>query len=316
MDGLKVALFCPGQASQYVGMARSLADRFPSAAEVLQRADRAVEFDLLSLCFDGPAETLSLTEFQQPCVLAATVAAITVFRESLPHRSVCAAGHSLGEYSALVAAHSFSLEDAVRLVYRRGQLMQKAVEPGKGAMLALIGRGAIDAQGLCEAVSNGDDACWPANYNAPNQIVISGLSGAVERARQIAREYGVRRAIPLNVSAPFHTPLMRPAADTFAKTIADVPISAPSFDVYSNVDACVHAPDPDAIRRALVKQIYSPVLFDKIGQQIAQRVHDGIAVECGPGHVLTGLMGSIASTMRIYPFGEEADVHALQKAVS
>ena len=313
MNGPEVALFCPGQASQFVGMARQLATAYPEADKTLRRAEEAAGFDLRHLCFEGPAEKLALTEFQQPCVLAATVAAFRVLETELGLRFVCAAGHSLGEYSALVAARSLTLEHAVALVRKRGQLMQKAVAVGDGAMAALIGNETIDASGLCEEVSLQGDACWPANYNSPKQIVISGHKPAIERAIAKARQFGARRAVLLNVSAPFHTPLMHQASVEFAEQIEHVPIQPPQIDVYSNVNALIHDPDPKVIAQALVKQFYSPVLFDKIGKLIAKRIPTGWAIECGPGRVLTGMMPAIAPDFMIVPFGLPQDLATVKE---
>jgi [acyl-carrier-protein] S-malonyltransferase len=306
-----VALLCPGQASQYVGMGKSLAGQSKRAAGVLERAQSAAGFDLLKLIYDGPADQLSLTEFQQPCVLAVTVAAYAAISDSIENRLVCAAGHSLGEYSALVIAGSLALDDAIRLVRKRGQLMQEAVPAGQGSMAALIGRGTIDVDGLCEAASQKGDACYPANYNSEGQVVISGATAALERASKLAKKFGARKFIPLKVSAPFHSPMMKPAAERFAKELEAVSIDSPAFDVYSNVTGLPHDKDPRAIRDMLIKQIESPVLFDMIARQIAGRIPTGAAIECGPGKVLAGIFSRIPDAPPVVSFGEAKDSDTL-----
>lgn len=307
------ALFFPGQASQFVGMAKELADRFPAAAKILERAEEAAGFELRKLCFTGPAEKLALTEYQQPCVLAASIAAFSVISERLQGHISCAAGHSLGEYSALVAAGSLELEQAVSLVRQRGRLMQQAVPEGKGSMAALLGRGEIDAEGLCKEVSENDDACWPANFNCPGQVVISGTASAIERACGSAKNYGARRAMKLPVSAPFHSPMMKPAAIAFSDELAKVEFAPPAFPIYSNVTAKLHHPDPAEIRKKLVEQIDSPVLFQDIGKAIAQTGELAAGIEIGPGIVLTGMIRRISPEFRLLHFGLPNDLPEIEQ---
>lgn len=313
MTDFAVALLFPGQASQYVGMAKDLADRFPLAARTLKRAEEAAGFGLRKLCFEGPAEKLALTEYQQPCVLAASIAAFNVISDRFKWRIACATGHSLGEYSALVAAGSLDMEQAVLLVRKRGRLMQQAVPAGEGAMAALLGRGAIDVEGLCRDVSEDHDACWPANFNSPGQVVISGTASAIGRACDSAKNYGARMAMKLDVSAPFHSPLMGPAAKAFSEEINKIDFKRPSYPIYSNVTAKPHNPDPNEIRELLIKQVDSPVLFEKIGSAIAKRKDILYGIECGPGKVLAGLMKRISPEFRMLNFGKPEDLPDVEK---
>ncbi len=319
MSGRKVALVFPGQASHYVGMGKDLVQEFSEADAALHRAEESVDFPLRSLCFSGPEESLALTENQQPCVLAVSIAAYRVLSKLLQDKGIeieCVAGHSLGEYSALVAAKSLSFEDAVRLVRKRGQLMQQAVPRGVGGMSALIGRGPIDAKGLCEAVSKGNsDGCWPANFNSSGQVVSSGHLSALDRAKEKAKEFGARRVLPLAVSAPFHSPLMRPAAEKFADELAKLDIRPPAFDVFSNVTAEVHVNEADSIRTALIRQMDSPVLFESIGSKIAQRLKEELVIECGPKRVLAGLMAKIVPGFKVLSFGEPKDLQSIEEEI-
>ena len=316
MGGRRVALLFPGQASQYVGMGKSLASAFPEAKDALVLAEQVAGFSLIDLCFNGPESTLSLTEFQQPCVLAVSIAAYEVLRIRYHLKPVCVTGHSLGEYSALVAAKSLAFEEAVPLVRTRGQLMQEAFGVGRGGMLALIGRDRIDVEGLCVAVSNDREQCWPSNYNSPAQVVISGHAAAIDRAEKRAKNFGARRVARLQVSAPFHSPLMESAADIFARKLSPIEFKIPACPVYSNVTAEHHADDPDAIRDLLVQQITAPVLFEQIGHRIAEDLgSDGIAIEIGPKTVLSGLMQKIAPEITVVNFGEAADLPGIEEVL-
>lgn len=315
MSDPRIALLFPGQASQYVGMAKALSDSFPEALDVLNRAENAVGFSLRSLCFTGPEDQLALTEFQQPCVFSASVAAFQVLQTRLGITPFCAAGHSLGEYSALCAAGSFNLEDAAWLVRQRGKLMQETVAPGIGAMAALMGSDRIDAQGLCDAVSDDEFRCWPANFNSAGQVVISGHTKAIEAAKERAKEFGVRKFVLLKVSAPFHTPLMKPAAEKFCALLKNKLPQSPNFSVYSNVNAKFHEPFPEAISKNLVAQIYSPVQFESIGLALAQSQPD-LVIEVGPGKVLSGLLGKIAPEIKILRFDHPDHLGPIEKELS
>ncbi|HVJ21517.1 MAG TPA: ACP S-malonyltransferase [Polyangiaceae bacterium] len=286
-----IAWLFPGQGTQDVGMGKAFYDASPAARAVFERADQALGFSISKLCFDGPKEELTLTKHTQPAILTVSVAVLAALREALPTLPlpVFAAGHSLGEYSALVAAGALSLEDAVKLVHLRGRAMQDAVPEGQGAMAAILGGDAESARKLCEDAAEGE-ALAPANFNAPGQVVISGSRGAVERASKLAGERKLK-AIPLNVSAPFHCSLMAPAARAVEKALGDVAIAPLAFPVISNVEA---KPNSDAARvpELLVRQIDGAVLWD---QSVSVMAEAGVtrALEIGPGKVLAGLVKRI-----------------------
>jgi [acyl-carrier-protein] S-malonyltransferase len=309
------ALLFPGQASQYVGMARELVEEYPEAAEALERAENAADFPLREISFHGPEDRLAQTEHLQPCVLATGIAALKALQSQIDFNPVVAAGHSLGEYTALVSADSLSLEDAVALVRERGHIMQEAVSPEEGTMAALIGREGMDIEGLCVEASNGEDACWPANFNGPKQIVISGTRTSVDRAVELAKSYGVRRAVRLNVSAPFHCPMMKPAAERFKSLLGKVDFHPPSFPIIANVDGKIHESDAESIRRRLYEQFFSPVRFDEVGSFLAKLVPDGIAIEFGPGRVLSGLMRAIAPELTVVNFERPADIESIREVL-
>jgi len=284
---VKIAWLFPGQGSQEVGMGRALSSAFPAADEIFARADRALGFSIRALCFDGPEAELTLTQHTQPAIVTASIAILAAIRSAhpgLPAPSV-AAGHSLGEYSALVAAGALTLEDAVRIVHLRGRAMQEAVPEGEGAMAAVMGGDRAAVEALCEAAAEGD-VISPANYNAPGQIVISGHKRAVDRATVLAGERKLK-AIPLKVSAPFHCALMAPAARAVEAALAQVTLAAASFPVIANVTALPNQ-DAEATKSLLVRQIDGAVLWQ---QTIASMAESGVthALEIGPGKVLAGL---------------------------
>ena len=270
-------------------MGRELADEFARARETFEAADRALGISLSKLCFEGPAEELQLTANAQPAILAMSVAAVEILSEK-GIRADFVAGHSLGEYSALVAAGSLRLEDAVGLVRKRGQYMQEAVPVGQGAMAALLGLEAAAAEDVCREAARGE-VVSPANFNSPGQVVISGHKGAVERAVALARGRGAKRAIMLNVSAPFHCALMKPAQELLAKDLDGAAISDPKIPLANNVDAEL-VRSADCVRVGLKRQVTSPVRWEQ-----AVRVLRGQNVDCfievGPGKVLSGLLRQI-----------------------
>lgn len=288
---MKLAWLFPGQGAQTVGMGKALFESSPAAKSVFQRADEALGFRLSRLCFEGPDSDLMLTANTQPAILTTSIAILEAIREQFPDMPSpdFVAGHSLGEYSALVAASAMSLEDAVRLVNLRGRAMQEAVPPGVGAMAAVMGGTVEQIQLLCEQSAE-NEVVSAANFNAPGQIVIAGSVGAVERAKVRAAEAGLK-VIPLKVSAPFHCALMRPAADAVGNALKSIQLSAPKFPVIANVDA---QPNQlaESIPSLLVRQIDGTVRWEETVRLMA---HAGVekALEIGPGNVLAGLVKRI-----------------------
>ncbi len=295
----QVAAVFPGQGAQYVGMGRDVAERFPAAREVFDRAGAAVGFDLLRLCADGPEEALRHTANTQPAILVTSLACLA----TLPFEPACAAGLSLGEYAALVCAGSLTLEDAVRLVRLRGTYMQEACAGRDTTMAAVMGLDAEAVRAVC-AQPPQLGVAEPSNFNSPGQVVIGGDTAAVTAALDAARHRGARRTVTLPVSAPFHTSLMRPAADRLAAELERTPIAPARIPVFANVSA---APvrSPDEIRRALLRQVASPVLWE----QSVRAMHAAgvrLFVEVGPG---TSLGAMIRRTV-------EADTCHIEDAAS
>jgi [acyl-carrier-protein] S-malonyltransferase len=282
---LSVGVF-PGQGSQAPGMGKDLAEKFAVAREVFEEADDALGFAISRLCFEGPAEELHLTENTQPAILTTSIAAFRAARESGLPAPEFVAGHSLGEYSALVAAHVLSLSDAVKTVRARGQYMQQAVPVGTGAMAAVIGGELRAIKDVCRQAS-ADQVCSVANSNSPSQVVIAGNTEAVDRAIELLKGVA-KRVIKLNVSAPFHCALMRPAQEKLAAHLERLTFSAPQMPVVTNVDAKITTA-PDELRDALLRQVSSPVRWlESMQLLLAQNAQTFI--EMGPGKVLSGLM--------------------------
>lgn len=286
MSGGDVAALFPGQGSQAIGMARDLYDRSPAARAALDEAEGALP-GLLSLMWEGPAEELQLTANQQPALVAAGAAAYRAYREAGGPRPLCAAGHSLGEFTAHVAAGSLRLRDAVLLVRKRGSYMQEAVPEGQGAMAAVLKVGRDEVERVCAEIGPEVEI---ANLNAPEQTVISGTTAGVERASALLRESGAR-VVPLKVSAPFHCGLMRPAAERLAADLAATSFAEPEFPIVCNVTAAP-LPGPDEARHLLTAQVVSPVRWVETVERLAQL---GAArfLEFGSGRVLIGLVGRI-----------------------
>lgn len=287
MDGMNIVVVFPGQGSQSIGMLADYAETWPTIEETFKQASDALGYDCWDIVCNGPAEKLNKTEITQPVMLAADIAVMRVMAQQCMLTPIVFAGHSLGEYAALVAAQSIDFEDAIRLVSTRGRLMQSAVPEGQGAMAAIIGLNDEEIIKICEQVTSEDgEPVEAVNFNSPGQVVIAGASGAVDRANALLLEAGAKRALPLPVSVPSHSSLMKPAADELAEYIKDVEIRTPEIQVIHNVDAKSHD-DPDDIRDALVKQLYKPVRWT----QTIQIISDGadVVVECGPGKVLSGL---------------------------
>ena len=290
----QLALVFPGQGSQSVGMLAELSELHPSVRATFDEASEGAGVDLWALSQGGPEEMLNRTEYTQPALLAAGIAVWRLWREQGGAEPVALAGHSLGEYAALVAAGALSLEDGAHLVRIRGQLMQDAAPAGTGAMAAVLGADDALVEAVCVEASDAR-VVVPANYNSPGQIVIGGDAAAVDRALALLQEKGVRKAVKLAVSVPSHTPLMREAANRLAHTMAGLKWRRPMLPVVQNVDARVHD-DVDAIREALVRQLYLPVQWAGCVQALAARGVTRIA-ECGPGKVLTGLVKRIDKSL-------------------
>jgi len=281
-----VATVFPGQGSQAPGMGKDLAEKFPVARQVFEEADDALGFAISRLCFEGPAEDLQLTENTQPAILTVSVAAFRAMKESGIEPPAFVAGHSLGEYSALVAAGALSLSDAVRTVRARGQYMQETVPVGTGAMAAVIGGELGDIERICRDAS-GDQVCSIANFNSPGQAVIAGNTEAVDRAIELLSGVA-KRVIKLKVSAPFHCALMKPAQDRLAADLERLSFNEPAIPVVTNVDARPTTA-PAELRDALVRQVSAPVRWLESMQFLIQQGVDTF-IEAGPGKVLAGLM--------------------------
>ncbi|QYK03663.1 ACP S-malonyltransferase [Shewanella zhangzhouensis] len=304
----KFAFVFPGQGSQAVGMLAELAADFPVVTETFAEASAALGYDLWALVQDGPAEQLNQTQKTQPALLTASVAIWRAYQASGKPQPAVLAGHSLGEYSALVCAGVIPFTDAVKLVELRGQLMQAAVPEGTGAMYAIIGLDNDAIANACEESAQGE-VVSPVNFNSPGQVVIAGNKDAVERAAAACKAAGAKMAVALPVSVPSHCSLMKGAADKLAEALAAIDFSAPAIPVINNVD--VEAPtDVAAIRDALVRQLYCPVRWTETVEAMAA---DGIThlVECGPGKVLTGLAKRINKSVSAQAVNDVASFAAL-----
>jgi [acyl-carrier-protein] S-malonyltransferase len=307
-----LAYVFPGQGSQYPGMGKDLAENFSVARQVFEEVDDAVGFKLSRLCFEGPAEELQLTENTQPAILSVSIAAVRSLRANGFPLPDFVAGHSLGEYSALVAAGAISLVDAVRTVRSRGRYMQEAVPVGTGAMAAVLGAELSDIENVCAKASEGE-ICSPANINAPNQVVIAGHATAIDRAVEGMKEIGAKRVVRLNVSAPFHCALMKPAQDRLAVDLKQLAFNDLAVPVVTNVDASITR-DAGEVCEALIRQVSSPVRWL---QSMTLLIEQGIStfVEVGPGKVLSGLMRQINREVSCFSVEDAASLQTAQAKI-
>ncbi len=304
------AFVFPGQGSQFSGMGKDLSDNFKVAKHVFEEANDSLGFDLTALCFSGAEEDLKLTANTQPAILTASIAALRVLEAELGLKADFVAGHSLGEYSALVAAGAIEFSAAVKTVRQRGTFMQEAVPVGVGTMAAVMGIDAEELSKLCQEAAAGEVVA-PANYNSPGQIVIAGHTTAVERAIVLAKERGAKRAMLLPVSAPFHSSLMAPAAQRLQDELESVLVSVPNCPVVTNVEAqpCT---DDSRIKELLVKQVCAPVRWDESILKMKDLGVDNY-VEIGPGRVLSTLIKRIDRPATIKNIGDVASLEKLQK---
>ncbi len=306
----RVAFVFPGQGSQSVGMGRGWVDRYPSARLAFEEADDTLGMSLSALCWSGPEEDLQLTANTQPALLASSVAILRVLQE-VGVEPVVVAGHSLGEYSALVAAGSLEYGDALQLVRRRGEAMQEAVPVGQGSMAAILGLDDDEVRAAASQASS-EEVCTVANLNAPGQIVIAGHTRAVERAVELCKERGARRAILLPVSAPFHSPLMAPARESLTPFLRQTTFEDPGVPVVTNIDAAP-AGTGDEARDALRRQIDGPVRWVESVEWMAAQGGAELFAEVGPGKVLTGLNRRIAPQIKTVSLNEPAGLETLQE---
>jgi [acyl-carrier-protein] S-malonyltransferase len=303
----KFAIVFPGQGSQTVGMLAELGEQYAVVKETFAEASEALGYDLWALVQNGPAEDLNQTFRTQPALLASSVAIWRVWQSLELAQPELLAGHSLGEYSALVCAGVIDFKQAIKLVELRGQLMQAAVPAGTGAMYAIIGLDDDAVAKACEEAAQGD-VVSPVNFNSPGQVVIAGQKDAVERAGALCKEAGAKRALPLPVSVPSHCALMKPAADKLAEALADMEFSAPQLPVINNVDVSAET-DPAKIKDALVRQLYSPVRWTESVEKMSELGVENL-LEVGPGKVLTGLTKRIVKTLSAAAVNDVASLEA------
>ena len=310
----KFAMVFPGQGSQTVGMLAELAGDYPIVQETFKQASETLGYDLWQLVQEGPAEELNKTWQTQPALLTASVAVYRVWQQKYPElKPEVMAGHSLGEYSALVCAGVLDFQDAVKLVELRGKLMQQAVPEGTGAMYAIIG---LDNEAIINACKQAEqgEVVSAVNFNSPGQVVIAGAKAAVERAAALCKEAGAKRALPLAVSVPSHCALMKPAADQLSVSLESITLKAPTVSVLNNVDVKAES-DADTIRNALVRQLYSPVRWTETVEKMS---HSGVEVlvEIGPGKVLNGLTKRIVDSLQVTSVNDVKSLDAVNELLA
>lgn len=310
---MSIAIVFPGQGSQSVGMLAALAAEWKQVGETFAEASEALGYDLWKLVQDGPESDLNQTDRTQPAMLAAGIATWRVWQAAGGTTPSYMAGHSLGEYTALVAADALDFATAIKLVEKRGQLMQAAVPEGQGAMAAILGLSDEEVVKACDAAAQGA-VVQAVNFNAPGQVVVAGSTAAVERAVALAKEAGAKRAIMLPVSVPSHCNLMQPAADELARTLATIDVKSPVIEVLHNVDVASHR-DADTIRALLAQQLHKPVRWVETIQTLGKAGASTI-VECGPGKVLAGLNKRIDRDMNALPVFDAASLQAALDAIN
>ena len=307
---MDIALVFPGQGSQKPGMGKDLVDAAPIAAETFRVADAELGFSLSQLCFDGPAETLMDTQNAQPALLTHGVAVWRMLAERFGARVRCAAGHSLGEFTAHVAAGTFTFETGVKLVRTRGELMQAAGTARPGAMAAILGDLTVRVRELCARATTEAGAVVPDNINSPGQVVVSGEVAGVERLMELAKEHGARKCMRLHVSGAFHSPLMNAAKPGWEAALEDVEMHEANFPVYANITG-LPASNAEASRQLLGDQLTAPVRWTETIRHIAADFPGITFIECGPGHVLSGLIRKIIPDATVLPAGTAAHLDAI-----
>ena len=310
----KFAMVFPGQGSQTVGMLAELAGDYPIVQETFKQASEVLGYDLWQLVQEGPAEELNKTWQTQPALLTASVAVYRVWQQKYPElKPEVMAGHSLGEYSALVCAGVLDFQDAVKLVELRGKLMQQAVPEGTGAMYAIIGLDNDAIINACKQAEQGE-VVSAVNFNSPGQVVIAGAKSAVERAAALCKEAGAKRALPLSVSVPSHCALMKPAADQLSVSLESITLKAPVVAVLNNVDVKAET-DAVAIRNALVRQLYSPVRWTETVEKMAQNGVE-VLIEVGPGKVLNGLTKRIVDSLQAVSVNDVKSLDSVEEVLA